>query len=90
MMMSLYGKIVWQNILAYTRYENGVCACIKMVSQRNRTHNETLRVLRVLGLWFWFKLCDFALKSDQYLNMASPFGPEEAQEYLKLSQNDSD
>ena len=49
--------IVWQNcmakcILPYTRYENGVCASIKMVSQRNHTHNETLSVLRVLFLWY--------------------------------------
>ena len=44
------GVTVRQNILPYTRNKNGVCASIKMVSQRNRTHNETLGVLRVLFL----------------------------------------
>ena len=43
--------IVWRNIFPYTHNKNGVCASIKMVSQRNRTHNETLSVLRVLFLW---------------------------------------
>ena len=45
--------IVWQNILPYERNKNGLCATIKMVSQRNRAHNETLSVLQFLFLWFY-------------------------------------
>ena len=71
----------------YTRNKNGACAYIKMVSQWNHTHNETLCLLRVLFLWSKHSLYTCIVEIDGTISGGKFHRAAQSQQVAKHSRN---